>query len=186
MYNIFLESIIFWIVVGAFLFIVGYAFSQGLEKWIFIPIGLGAMVLTIALGVVLVFFVDTDAKSIRRTIFGLEAAVIANDSNKAVEYLSKNSIIIRRLFIAYLKPNTIDQAKISNVKINEINKTTSPPRANVSFTGMAAGKGSDGYPFTVLENITVEMRQDQDGVWRVTDNVEFTSDDYIKLESLRF
>ena len=28
MYNIFLESIIFWIVVGAFLFIVGYAFSQ--------------------------------------------------------------------------------------------------------------------------------------------------------------
>ncbi|MDD3590122.1 MAG: hypothetical protein PHO46_07600, partial [Thermoguttaceae bacterium] len=109
-----------------------------------------------------------------------------NDSNKAVEYLSKNSIIIRRLFIAYLKPNTIDQAKISNVKINEINKTTSPPRANVSFTGMAAGKGSDGYPFTVLENITVEMRQEQDGVWRVTDNVEFTSDDYIKLESLRF
>ena len=30
------------------------------------------------------------------------------------------------------------------------------------------------------------MRQEQDGVLRVTDNVEFTSDDYIKLESLRF
>ena len=98
------------------------------------------MVLTIALRRARLL-VDTDAKSIRRTIFGLEAAVIANDSNKAVEYLSKNSIIIRRLFIAYLKPNTIDQAKISNVKINEINKTTSPPRANVSLPEWLLEKG---------------------------------------------
>ncbi|MBQ9813163.1 MAG: hypothetical protein IJM54_07595 [Thermoguttaceae bacterium] len=173
MSNIFLESLLFWLVTGTSLFVVGYAIAQGTGKRSFALFGLVAAVLTIVLGICLVFFVDTDSKSIRRTIHAMENAVLNNDSDAALQYVAKNSVLVRKLFEDSMSSVTIERAKVSDLRITEINKTTSPPRATVAFRGMAAGKGHDGYPFTGIDNFSVELRQEQDGVWRVTDHIEF-------------
>lgn len=173
MQSILLESFLFWLVVGTCLFVSSYAIAQGTGKRLWIVLGLASGLAVVALGAVLVFAVDTDAKAIRRTIRTIETAVRNNDVPTVLANLSSNAEPLKKLVNSQLPDVKIERAKVSELKIDEINKTTSPPRAKVSFRGMIAGVDSTGTPFSALERFNmVELRQEQDGVWRVTGHIE--------------
>ena len=174
--SLFFESFLFWIVVGTCLFIVGYAFSQGLGQRKYAFAGLALGLAFVGIGAFLVFAVKTDPKSIRKTIFAVEKAVENNDSDELEKYIAKDAVFVRRAATNNLTNVHIEKAKISNLKIDEINLSTSPPKAFVSLRGMAQGKDAYGYPFVVLVQFNVvELRKEQDGVWRLTDHIEIDS-----------
>lgn len=173
MIDLLLESYLTWLVIGVLFLIVGYALTVGLSRKIFFLSGASLAILAFALGAVLVFCVDSDRKSIKRTIFTIEKAVRENDAETTVSYLASNSIALRKLVEYGMRRATIERANVSAFKIDEINKTTSPPRAKVSFRGVVVGKTDGGYDFVEVERFDVlELRQEQDGVWRVTDKME--------------
>ena len=183
MKNLLLESFLFWSIAGTCVLVFGYALSQATGKRWFTFAGLGAGALTVAVGAFLVYFVKTDEKLIRESISAIENSVRNNDPDSVIEYVSEKAFKTRMLVDQNLRSVEIESAKVSNFKILELNRTTSPPRAIVSLRGSAKGKVnvSGGgllvmsvgpYPFNGIADFsTVELRREQDGVWRVTDNV---------------
>jgi len=170
------ESLAFWLVVAGACFFCGFALATGLAKRQYMFVGGVVALCLLTVGIVLVFFVDTDAKSVRRSIDALVAAVGRDDVEGVLEYVAPNAERTRRLATFNMGLANIERAKIGNFKIREITRTTSPPRARVSLRGVVAGKAAsfDAYPFTVMVDFTkIELRLGQDGVWRVTDECEF-------------
>ena len=170
------ESILFWLGVASACAFSGFALSTGLAKRRYAVGGVCAALCLSALGVVLVYFVDTDAKSVRRSIDGLVDAVGRDDVEGVLAFVAPNANRTRRLATFNMGLADVERAKISDFKVLEITRTTSPPRARVSLRGVVAGKASsvETYPFTVVVDFTkVELRLGLDGVWRVTDECEF-------------
>lgn len=173
--NLFFESFVLWIAIAVGLVVVGWALAQGTTKRSFAIAGFGVGLAALALGAILVFVVDTDPKSIRRTIRAMESAAERNDADGVLQYVSKNASVTRRFVNKEMRAVRIDMVKASGVKIDELNKTTSPARARVSLRIAVQGQGRDWgeYPFSTLVEVDmVELRQEPDGVWRVTDKVE--------------
>jgi len=170
------ESLLFWAVVAASCAFCGFALATGLAKRQYAVGGACVAFGLLALGIVLVFFVDTDAKSVRRSIDGLADAVARNDVEGVLALVSPDAERTRGLASSHMKLANIERAKVSDYKLLEITRATSPPRARVSLRGVVSGKSSsfDAYPFTIIVDFTqVELRLGQDGVWRVTDECEF-------------
>ncbi len=176
MTTLFTESILFWLIVVIACAFCGFALSTGLAKRRYAVVGVcGALCLS-ALGVVLVYFVDTDAKSARRSINGIVEAVGRDDVEGVLAFVASNANRTRRLATFNMGLADVERAKISDYKTLEITRTTSPPRARVSLRGVVAGKVNsfETYPFTIVVDFTkVELRLGADGVWRVTDECEF-------------
>lgn len=171
-----LESFLFWLIVATCISIVGYALTQGTGKRAFVFSGAASGLLALALGAVLVFMVDTDSKSIRRTFRQLEESVESNDAEGASAFLTANANKCRQTLLRNMQYVKFSGVKIREFKIEEINAMTSPPRAIVSFRGFANGVAghSGGYPFNGAAYFkSVELRKEQDGVWRITDNITF-------------
>ena len=174
--TIFTENIFVWMIVAFALVFTGYAIAKGTNKIAWLWSGVGAGALAIVLGVVFVYFVQTDAKRVRRTITELSLAVRSNDVDKVCSFVAKSAERTKRNARVSMAMATIDATKITSYKLEELNRSTSPPRARVSFRATVSGKSQfvDAYPFTVVVDFTVvELRLEKDGVWRVTDNCEY-------------
>lgn len=155
---------------------VGYALMTGANKKIFFALGVVGGIAAVVLGIVFVFFVQTDEKQIRRTLEEIKTAVVDGDVDRALEFVEQDAKQIRAVADAYLSRVRVDKAKISNFRIEEINRLASPPRARVAFRVGASGdtSGEWGGAFTTLVDFDlVELRLDPDGVWRVTNAVQF-------------
>lgn len=173
MSNIFLENFLLWLVFGVGAAASGYALSQGLGRRIYFISSLVVGAAIAALGAVLVFAVDTPSKSIKRTIYGIESALQNNDPDGVAELIAGNAAVLKKIVRNEMGRVSIERARVSGLKIDEINMTTSPPRARISCRGMVSGKTADGYQFTGMERFrTIELRLEPDNVWRVTDKFE--------------
>ena len=176
MTTLFTESILFWLIAASACAFCGFALSTGLAKRQYAVGGVCFALCLAALGVVLVYCVDTDAKSVRRSIDGLVEAVGRDDVEGVLSFVAPDANRTRLLATFNMGLADVERAKISDFKVLEITRTTSPPRARVSLRGVVAGKASsvETYPFTVVVDFTkVELRLGLDGVWRVTDECEF-------------
>lgn len=173
MSSILFENFLLWTLIGGSLAIAGFAVAQGLAKRVYLFAGVGLGAATIALGAILVFAVDTPRKAIKRTVYGVEAALRNNDPAGVSALLASNSLILRRVVENELPHVKIERANVSEFKIEEINMTTAPPRAKVSCRGTLVGNAGGDYPFTAVERFqSIELRLEQDGVWRITDKLE--------------
>ena len=172
----FLESGWFWGILSIFLAFVGFAGSRGTGKKAFLFGGVGAGILTAALGAYLVLGVPTDRKAVRASIDGLAVAIANNDVDGVLKFVSQDASRTRRLANYQLRLAKIEWTKVRDYKLLELNHHMSPPRALVRFRGTVSGTAGalEGASFTVVVEFTsVELRKDSDGIWRVTDNCEF-------------
>ena len=171
-------NLLVWLLIAVAFVVVGYAFTAGTTKKIFMKLGIVAALATIVVGVVCVYFVQTDEKRIRRTIDEIRVAVIAGDVEDALRHVEADAMKVRVAASMYVDPQSVNVERItvSTFKLNELNRMSSPPRARVSFRASASGvaTGEWGGPFTTLVDFDlVELRLESDGMWRVTDNVHF-------------
>lgn len=177
--NVFMNNIVVWALIATGLVLTGGAFAKGTNKNAFLWQGLVAGVVALLVGVVCVYFVQTEEKKTRATIYAIADAFERNDADAVCALLSRDSTKVKPLARSYLENlATVEKTKVTDFQVLEINKTTSPPRARVSIHATASGKarGIDSYPFFVSVDFPmIELRKEQDGVWRVTDNIEYSS-----------
>ncbi|MDO5308839.1 MAG: hypothetical protein Q4G03_05035 [Planctomycetia bacterium] len=181
MTELFTENYLAWIAIAAVCVLIGHAVFTGTSKRVFFFAGFGACVLALAIGAYLVFFLQTDSKLVRKTIYDLADAVEHNDVERVVEMVSATATRTRRIARVQMALADVEHTKVTDLHVDEINRLTSPPRARVHFRASASGKatGIDSYPFTVLIEFTaVELRLEPDGHWRVTDNCSFNYPGY--------
>lgn len=180
--SILTESFVAWIIVAVALLGIGVSFYKGLNKPTFLWGGLGGAVLALALGVACVFFVQTDAKRVKQTIFDLAAAVQSNDVEAVCSFLAENANRTERNARFNMGLARIDRVKISEYRLVELNRYTFPQKAIVAcratVSGVSAHSATFGegaqVPFTVFVVFTsVELRKEGDDKWRVTDECEF-------------
>ena len=167
-----------WIVVAAAIFAVGYAVATGTNKKAFLFSGIGGAVAALLLGVFCVYFMPTDEKAARKTINEIKKAVMANDLGGTLAYVDDDATKTRALARTYVGNVQFRGIKITNFKVDEINRLTSPARARVSFRVGASGTYSSEWGAasfsTLVDFSVVELRLGSDGIWRVTDNLRFS------------
>ena len=171
------EHLWVWIVAAGFLFFIGtILFSQTGNLKSFSLFLIGA-VLVLGLGVVMVYFVKTDRKEIKKTIFDLAAAVERNDIDAVLAGIDGSAGKTIAKATHHLGLAKIEKAAVSQFSIRGINQFTSPPTAQVSFNGAVRGTVSASMlssPFAVIVRFeSVELVKNDDGVWRVTDQCIF-------------
>ena len=167
-----------WIVVAAAIFAVGYAVATGTNKKVFLVSGIGGAVAALLLGVFCVYFMPTDEKAVRKTINSIKTCVMNNDLHGTLEYVVDDASKTRALARTYVGNVQFRGIKITNFKVEEVNRLASPPRARASFRVGASGTYSSEWGAasfaTLVDFNLVELRLGSDGVWRVTDSLQFS------------
>ena len=179
--TIFLESFWIWVGIAFGVGAVGYVFYMNNQR----PKTLGitglAVILVLAVGFSLYFFVDTDRKSVCRMLDGLIAAIEADDVDRVVkDYISpkaRNTAAKARGNMALV---TITDASYRNLKL-EVNNLMSPPIAKAKFTGvffwMTKGGGFEGIAIETPQyqavRFNIELEKTKENSWRVTDKCDF-------------
>ncbi|MGI6400512.1 MAG: hypothetical protein ACOX0A_00050 [Thermoguttaceae bacterium] len=175
--NLLTTNFLVWLLIATALGFTGYAVATGTNKRVYMKVGIGTAILTILIGALCVYVVRTDEKDIRSSLRRLAAAARENDREKFLSYVEPNAETVINTVNMYFSKVTIESVKISNFKILEVNRLTSPPRARISFRGSASGFSSppwDSGKFLVLVDFnSVEMRLNGDGKWLVADDINF-------------
>lgn len=181
MIALFTESLLFWLLCVGFAAGFGFALWLGTRRKRTLILGLGATLATACLGAFCLCCVETDRKAVRRTIDALAVAVDADDVDATLALVSPTAFKTRLKARAHMGLARIEWAKVRDLEIVEINRYTSPPRAVVRFRGSVGGRvaGFDSARFTVVVDFSeVELREEEPGVWRVTDRCHFSYPGY--------
>ena len=112
---------------------------------------------------------------IQRTLDALERAVAKNDVEGALAFVSEDAPQTRALVARNRGAVKIKDAKVSELKITELDLNRTPPSATVAFHFSVKGT-ANAWPTPVrlpyrleLELEGVEFRRENDGVWRLQD-----------------
>ena len=178
-----LENIWIWFglafVVGA----VGYCIFLNDRKIRTLGITASATVGVLVVGFVLYYSVDTDYKSINRTLTALAATIERDDLDGILErYVSpraKDTRSLARAHVGRMGIIRVTSAKFRDLKV-EVNHLTSPPTAQVSFTATVYWVSRNLADFPMerpvpqIVKFNVELEQGPNRSWLVTDKCEFT------------
>ena len=181
MIALFTESFLFWLLCVGFAAVFSFALWTGTRRKPLLILGLCATLTTAFLGAFCLYGVETDRKAVRRTVEALADAVDRDDVDAALELVSATAFKTRFKARAHMGLARIEWAKVRDLKIVEINRHMSPPRAVVRFRGSVGGRisGFDASRFTVVVDFSeVELREEEPGVWRVTDRCHFSYPGY--------
>ncbi len=181
MIALFTESFLFWLLCVGFAAGFTFALWVGTRRKSMLILGLSATLATTFLGAFCLCCVETDRKAVRRTVEALAAAVDADDVDATLALVSPTALKTRFKARAHMGLARIEWAKVRDLEIVEINRYTSPPRALVRFRGSVGGRvsGFDASRFTVVVDFSeVELREEEPGVWRVTDRCRFSYPGY--------
>lgn len=175
------ESVFFWSVCVAFAAGFTLATWLGTRRKSLLFFGLTLTLITATFGAICLFYVETDRKAVRRTVLALADAVGRDDVDATLSLVSSSALKTRFKARTHMALAEIEWAKVRDLEIVEINRYTSPPRAVVRFRGSVGGSvlSFDSAKFTVLVNFSeVELREEEPGVWRVTDRCKFSYPGY--------
>lgn len=131
----FLDYLWIWVVLTFVVGFCGGVWYLNDQKGRTLIIAALAPVLTLALGLSLYYGVDTDRKSITRTLNALVAAVEKDDIETVLGFITEKAVDVRTLAENGLQMVSITRAKYHRLEI-EINDATSPPVAKVRFDAL--------------------------------------------------
>ena len=131
--SLFLDYFWIWVVLTLIVGASGYAWYVNDQKGRSLVIAVVLPLFTLALGLTLYYGVDTDRKSITRTLKSLIAAVEADDVETVCTFISPKADDVQKLARAQMLSISVSRAKYHNLEI-EINDAASPPIAHVRFS----------------------------------------------------
>jgi len=177
--NFFLENLWFWFVLAGLAGVIGYVSFANSRKIKTLFGTVAAVVVILALGFGLHFFVDTDQKSISRMLRGLATAIENDDLNAVLNYIEPKAMKTRGLARAGMAACAVKKARFNDLKV-AVSDAGAVPTARVSFTAVfhwktkrAIAGFSVDTPAVELIKFNVELVKDGSS-WLVTDKCEFT------------
>lgn len=174
------ENIFVWLTITVLFAIFGWCFAFTLQKQRLGFFLLFCAGLTAAAGVYSVYFLKTDRKEVRKTIFNLADAVGRNDLDAVIGLIDPKARETCQKARVHMNLAVIDWAKVRDFNIDDINYYTSPPSAHVHFDGSVGGKVKQfNTDFVIKVHFTdVELFKGSDNVWYVTDRCTFSYPGY--------
>ena len=177
---IFLESIWIWLGLAFVVGVIGYCAFLSDRQIRTLGITVGAAVAVLVIGLSLFYFVDTDRKSITRTLNGLAAAIERDDLDGILEhYVLQRAARTRALARVNMGYVRVTSARFRDLKV-AVNRLTSPPTAQVSFTATVYWLPRNLADFPMerpapqIVKFNIELERGPNGSWLVTDQCEFT------------
>jgi ketosteroid isomerase-like protein len=132
---------------------------------------LGVLVVCLT-GIIGQRFIITERKRVIQTLDGIVAALVANDVDRVVSYLTPEATHSRERARWALGRVEVQSASYRKLEI-DINKLTSPPTAKVTFFGLIGYRDRKGeIPYNnYASNFTIELRKAGDR-WLVREHTE--------------
>jgi hypothetical protein len=132
-----------------------------------------AAMLAVVLGTALLLayehFVETPREAVERTLYELADVVESNDVAGTLSYLAPGASQLRQDVETLMPQAKVDKANVVGTPVTTVDRTTSPPRANVACRGFLHAtlkrNGMVGGDLTDLVITFVE----RDGRWLVED-----------------
>ena len=131
--DIFLDYLWTWIVLTFVMGAGGYTWYVNDQRKRSLVLAVLLPFLTLALGLTLYYGVDTDRKSITRSLEALIAAVEDDDVESVCKFISSRADDVQNLARTSMGAVSVSRAKYHNLKI-EVNDAASPPIAHVRFS----------------------------------------------------
>ena len=177
--GLFLDYLWIWIVLTFIVGIAGYVWYHNDPKGRNLIIAFVLPILTLALGLVLYYGVDTDRKSIIRMLDALIAAVEADDPEAVCRFISPRAEEIQQLARTQMRLVSISKARYHNLEI-EVNDATSPPTANVRFSTNFYWKPKSAIDVFAFEQpihqrvcFEIELLKQRHPSWHLTSNFQY-------------
>jgi hypothetical protein len=177
---IFLESIWIWISLALVAGVVGFSlFQQNQQVRTFWITAISVLVL-LGVGVSLYCFVDTDRKSVARTLNKLTIAIEKDDLESVLQFVDKKAEKPRGLAQSYMSLILVPKASFANLQVN-VNYLTNPPVASVKFAAFVNWMPKSGWlknefptdqPIPERVELDVEMRKTNNGDWIITNKCD--------------
>ncbi|MDR0871419.1 MAG: hypothetical protein LBN39_11570 [Planctomycetaceae bacterium] len=175
------ESIWIWFGLAFFAGLGGYLFYQSRPAAKTLCAAVLLPVVILAVGLSVYYGIDTDGKSLHRTLDGLAAAIVSGNVDNVLDnYVSPGADKTRALARVNMALVKISSAKYRDLTF-EVNPLTSPPTAKVQFTAVFywMSKGSIGgfsmdKPVPEIVKFDVEMEKTDRNSWQITNNCHFT------------
>jgi len=176
---IFFENIWIWFGLAFIVGAVGYYIFLNDRQIRTLGITASATVAVLLLGLALTYFIDTDRKSITRMLNGLAATIERDDLDGILDhYIAPRANQTRVLASGNMGLVRVTGAQFRDLKF-EVNRLTSPPTAQVSFTATIHWVSRNladfpsERPIPQIVNFNIELEQGPNGSWLVTDKCEF-------------
>jgi hypothetical protein len=131
--NLFLDHLWIWIILTFIVGVCSYVWFLNAPKGHNFIIAIAIPFLTLVIGLALYYGVDTDRKSVVRTLNALIAAVEQDDYETVSQYIAPRADNVRQIAERGMRTIRISRARYNRLEI-EINDATSPPSAKVRFT----------------------------------------------------
>ena len=149
--NILLDQLWIWIILTFAVGCCGFSWYLNYQKWRNLVIALLLPVLTLALGLTLYYGVETDQKTITRTLNALIAAVERDDCDSVNQLIHPKAQEVQQFAKVQMNFVIVSRAKYRDLQI-EINDATSPPTANIRFSAFFYWKTK-----TPIEGLSVDQ-----------------------------
>lgn len=149
------ESPIPIFLLGLILFFIFAVFYAQTRKMIWLWL-LAAPITLAGLAVAIDWMFQSDREAITERLEGAVAALKANDLDETLSYISPEAKQTRVLTEMGLTKHHVSFARIRSVDI-QVNRSTRPPSAQVSFIGSGSGHFNDGDFQGISAPVTVDV-----------------------------
>ena len=177
--SLFLDYLWIWFVLAFGVGIGGYAWYVNNKNRRNLCIALALPIFTLALGLNLYYGIDTDRKSITRTLNALIAAVERDDPEKVCNFFSPRAEEIKKFVKEKMGLINISRAKYHHLKIT-INDAASPPIADVQFSTIFYWKNKEPNDVISLDQpvpdsvrFEIELVKTKNQSWLLTNKFHF-------------
>ncbi|MDR0328482.1 MAG: hypothetical protein LBI05_09330 [Planctomycetaceae bacterium] len=177
--NLFLDYLWIWIVLTCVVGLCGYVWYVNNPSGRNLVLSVLASLLTLALGLTLYYGVETDNKSITRTLDALVEAVEQDDSEAVCRFISPKAENVQKIARENMRLVSMSRAKYHSLQI-EVNDATSPPTAMVQFSALFYWKNKvpiDGMsieqPLPQSVRFEIELVKTKDRSWLLTNKFQF-------------
>ncbi|MDR1484491.1 MAG: hypothetical protein LBT09_06670 [Planctomycetaceae bacterium] len=178
---IFLESILIWVGLALVVGVVGFSMFQQNQQIRTFVITAVLVVVLLVVGILLYNFVDTDRKSVARSLNKIISAIEKDDLDLVLQFIDEKAESPRSLARSNMSLIRVPQASFSGLDV-KVNYLTNPPIASVTFIAMINWMPKSGWlknefpadkPIPERVEFDIEMRKTNNGDWKVTNKCDF-------------
>ncbi|MDR1053984.1 MAG: hypothetical protein LBL39_07385 [Planctomycetaceae bacterium] len=179
--SIFLESIWLWVGFALIVGVVGFIMFQNDQRLRTFGVTVLLVIILLATGISLYCFVDTDRKSVARTLNKIVKTIEDDDLESLLQFIDDKADKPRGLARSNMSLILVPQASFSDLDV-KVNYLTNPPIASVTFVAMINWIPKSGWlknefptdkPIPDRVEFEIEMRKTNDNNWKITNKCDF-------------
>ncbi|MDR2344922.1 MAG: hypothetical protein LBE18_02550 [Planctomycetaceae bacterium] len=178
--TILLDNIWIWICLALIVGVIGFILFQQNQQIRTFLITVISVLILLVLGISLYCFVDTDYKSVSRTLTKLAHAIEKDDLESVLKFIDSKADKPRGLARSNMDLVRVPNVSFYNLDV-KVNYLTNPPVASISFIAIVSWMPKSGWlknefpvdkPYPERVEFDIEMKKTNNGEWKLTNKCD--------------